>query len=102
MESSIYLKDNHFSGEIKVKKDKNNEIHVVESNLSKIISGRQNYIVLDSKSNILSKIKSVIFSMCFTSRYMGTDMYDNKVYEYDDEDFKTEYLWGIQNMYNIN
>jgi len=100
MEASIYLKDNHISGEIKVIKDKNHEIHVAESSISKLISGRHNNIILDSKEIIIENINSVLFSMCFSSRYIRTDMYDNKKYDTDD-DFKTEYLWGIQNMYNI-
>ena len=99
--ASIIITDNYLAGEIIVEKDKNNNIHVGESNISKIISGRRNTIVLDSCQTIIDQIKSVLIGMCFTSRFMGTDMYDNCIYSDYDVEFKSQYLYGIQNRYNI-
>tara|TARA_B110001469_G_C9619801_1_gene308785 strand:+ start:481 stop:1263 length:783 start_codon:yes stop_codon:yes gene_type:complete len=99
--ASIIIADKYLAGEIIVDKDKHNNIHVAESNISKIISGRRNTIVLDSCQSILSQIKSVLIGMCFTSRFIGTDMYDNCIYSDYDVEFKSQYLYGIQNIYNI-
>jgi len=98
--ASIIITDNYLAGEIIVEKDKHNNIQVAESNISKIISGRRNTLVLDSCQKIINQIKSVLIGMCFTSRFMGTDMYDNIIYN-DDPELKSEYLYGIQNRYNI-
>jgi hypothetical protein len=99
--ASILINDNHLIGEIIVENDIDNNIHVSESTISKVISGRRNTLVLDSCQKIISQIKSVLIGMCFTSRFMGTDMYDNCIYSDYDDEFKSEYLYGIQNRYNI-
>jgi len=99
--ASIIITDKYLAGEIIVEKDKHNNIQVSESNISKIISGRRNTLVLDSCQKIISQIKSVLIGLCFTSRFMGTDMYDNCIYSDYDDEFKSQYLYGIQNKYNI-
>ena len=96
--ASIIIKDKYLVGEILIKKD-NNKIDVIESNISKVISGRRNIITLNTVQKILDQIKCVLSGMCFTSRFIGTDMYDNIIY--DDIELKNEYIYGIQTIYYI-
>lgn len=100
--SSIYLSQNNLAGEIILEKKPNNDIMVAHSNISNIIANRHNEVInFSSYKEIIEKIQSIIFSMCFTSRYVGMDMFDNKMYNNYDKDFKQVYIYGIQNMYDV-
>jgi hypothetical protein len=100
--SSIFLSQNNLAGEIILEKKPNNEIMIGQSNISNIIAQRPNDIInFTSYEKIIEKIQSIIFSMCFTSRYVGMDMYDNKKYNTYGKDFKTIYIYGIQNIYDV-
>ena len=39
--------------------------------------------------------------MCFTSRYMGMDMYTNKKYDEKSKDFLNKYIYGIGTIYSV-
>ena len=100
--SSIFLSQDNLAGEIIIEKTPTDEIIVKQSNISKIIAQRSNDVInFNSYEEILQQIKSVIFSMCFTSRFVGMDMYDNKKYNEYDPDFNTIYIYGIQNIYDV-
>ena len=100
--ASIYLSQNNLLGEIILEKKSNNKIMIGHSNIANIIAKRpNNVIVFTSFKEIIEKIQSIIFSMSFTSRYLGMDMYDNKVYNTYDKDFKNVYIYGIQNIYDL-
>jgi hypothetical protein len=100
--SSIFLSQNNLVGEIILEKKPNNKIMVGHSNISNIIAQRPNEVIMfSSYEEIIEKIQSIIFSMCFTSRYVGMDMYDNKKYNEYDTDFNTIYIYGIQNIYDV-
>jgi len=100
--SSIYLSQNNLAGEIILEKKSNNKIMVGHSNISNIITKRTYDVInFTSYKEIIEKIQNIIFSMCFTSRCIGMDMYDHKVYNNYDTDFKQVYIYGIQNMYDV-
>lgn len=100
--SSIFISCDNLAGEIILEKNPTDEIIVKQSNISKIIAKRSNDVInFNSYEEIIHQIKSVIFSMCFTSRFMGMDMYDNKIYNEYHLDFKTIYIYGIQNIYDV-
>ena len=100
--SSIYLSQNNLLGEIILEKKNNNKIIVGHSNISNIIAQRPHEVInFSSYEDIIEKIQSIIFSMCFTSRYIGMDMYDNKKYNEYEKFFKNVYIYGIQNIYDI-
>ena len=101
--ASIYLSQNNLLGEIILEKKSNNKIMVAHSNIANIIAKRpNNVIVFTSFKEIIEKIQSIIFNMSFTSRYLGMDMYDNKIYNTYDKDFKNVYIYGIQNVYDLH
>ena len=100
--SSIFLSQNNLAGKIILEKKPNNEIMVGHSNISNIIADRTYEVInFTSYNEIIEKIQNIIFSMCFTSRYVGMDMYDNKIYNNYDKDFKQIYIYGIQNIYDV-
>jgi len=100
--SSIYLSQNNLAGKINLEKKPNNKIIVAHSNISNIITKSPNDVInFYSYEEIIEKIQSIISSMCFTSRYVGMDMYDNKIYNNYDTDFKQIYIYGIQNVYDV-
>jgi hypothetical protein len=100
--SSIFLSQNNLAGEIILEKKPNNKIMVGHSNISNIIAQRSTDVInFTSYEQIIEKIQSIIFSMCFTSRYIGMDMYDNKKYNEYEKDFKNIYIYGIQNIYDV-
>ena len=99
---SFYVSKDNICGKVIVEKNENNDIIVNESLISKIISGRP---VIEEKFNsskeIIDKIKDILIGMCFTSRYMGMDMYTNKLYEDNSKEFYNKYIYGIHNIYNV-
>ena len=100
--ASIYLSQNNLLGEIILEKKSNNKIMVAHSNIANIIAKRpNNVIIFTSFKEIIEKIQSIIFNLSFTSRYLGLDMYDNKIYNTYDKDFKNVYIYGIQNVYDL-
>jgi hypothetical protein len=100
--ASIYLSENNLAGEIILTKNPDNNITVAHSNVSNLIAKRTNEVIkFTSYKEIIEKIQSIIFSMCFTSRYLGMDMYDNKLYNTYDKDFKNVYIYGIQIIYDL-
>ena len=100
--SFIFLSQNNLVGEIILEKKHNNKIMVGRSNISNIITQRNTDVInFTSYEQIIEKIQNIIFSMCFTSRYIGMDMYDNKKYNEYEKDFKNIYIYGIQNLYDI-
>jgi hypothetical protein len=101
MSTSLIVEANNLAGKIILKKH-GNDIIVGESNISKIIANRDNDIITFSNSqDILNKIKGVIICLGFSSRYVGKDMYDNKVYNFNDTEFKEKYVYGIQDKYDV-
>jgi hypothetical protein len=101
MSSALIVEDNNLLGKIILKKH-GNDIIVGESNISKIIANRVDDIITFSNSqDILNKIKGVIICLGFSSRYVGKDMYDNKVYNFNDKEFNETYVYGIQDKYDI-
>jgi len=101
MSSSLIVSTDNLVGQIKLEKHDNNVI-VGESNISKVISNRDNdVIIFNSSETVINKIKEVLICVGFTSRYIGKDMYDNKLYNYRDDDFKQAYIYGIQDKYDI-
>ena len=100
--SSIFLSQNNLAGEIVLEKNSDNEIMIGHSNISRIMSKRPNDVIIFSDyKEIVDKIKNIIYSMCFTSRFVGMDMYDNKIYNSYHKDFKHKYIYGIQNLYDL-
>ena len=92
----------HLSGGIKVVKDNNkdNNIVVAESAISQFITQRENLpLTFMSKDSIIDKIQSVYYSLGFSSRFIGMDMFDNRVYSETDPEFKNKYLDGINSVY---
>ena len=98
---SFYVSKDNLCGQVIVEKN-DNDIIVKESLISKLIAGRpiiqENF---NSSQEILNKIKEVLLGMCFTSRYMGMDMYTNKIYGEQSDDFYNKYIYGIQNIYSL-
>lgn len=100
--ASIFVSQNNLAGEIILEKKNNNKIMVGHSNISNIIANRPNEIInFTSYKQIIEQIQGVIFNMCFTSRFLGMDMYDHKIYNNYDKDFKQAYIYGIQNLYDV-
>ena len=101
MSSSLIVSNDNLVGQIKLEKH-GDKVIVGESNISKVIANRDNDVITFSSSEtVINKIKEVLICVGFTSRYIGKDMYDNKLYNYRDDDFKQEYIYGIQDKYDI-
>ena len=101
MSASLILETEHLLGQIKIEKQ-DDKIIVGESNISKVIANRDNDIITFSSSEeVINKIKEVLICVGFTSRYIGKDMYDNKLYDYRDNNFKEKYVYGIQDKYDV-
>jgi len=101
MSASIIVETDYLAGQIKLEKHGDTVI-VGESNISKIITNRDNDIIIFNNSQeIIYKIKEVIVCLGFSSRYLGKDMYDNKLYDYKDSEFNERYINGIQDKYDI-
>jgi hypothetical protein len=101
MSSSLIVETDNIAGKIILEKH-GNDVIVAESNISKIIANRDNDIITFTNSqDILYKIKEVLICVGFTSRYVGKDMYDNKLYDYRDDAFNENYIYGIQDKYDI-
>ena len=99
---SIVVSHEHIAGEIILEKTPRNDIIVNESNISKIIRQHKHDIIeFSNHIEIVNKIRQIIGSMCFSSRYSGMDMYDHKKYDEYDYNFNTKYIWGIQSLYDI-
>ena len=97
--TSIIVSSDHLCGEIKLQK-KDNKINVFKSSISKIITNNYDSPkIFNSLDEIIETIKSVIDSMCFSSRFIGFDMYTNK--KYDDNEILSRYIYGIGNLYSI-
>ena len=98
---SIIVSNKNIVGEIILEKQ-NNEIIIKESNSIKIIRDTKNEISeFNSITEIINKIKGIISSMCFSSRFIGLDMYTNKTYEDNDPNFYTKYIYGIESIYYV-
>ena len=101
MSSSLIVSTDNLVGQIKLEKH-GDKVIVGESNISKVIANRDNDVITFSSSEtVINKIKEVLICVGFTSRYIDKDMYDNKLYNYRDDDFKQEYIYGIQDKYDI-
>ena len=99
---SFYVSKDNLCGQVIVEKNDNNDIIVKESLISKLIAGRpRNEEIFNSSQEIINKIKDILVGMCFTSRYMGMDMYTNKIYEEKSPDFYNKYIYGIHNIYSL-
>ena len=98
---SIVISQDHIAGEIILEKDHDNSIIVKESNISSIIrNNKPRLIEYTDYMEIVNKIKQIVGSMCFSSRYSGMDMYDNKYYDNYDPNFTSNYILGIESLYN--
>jgi len=101
MSSSLIVSTDNLVGQIKLEKN-GDKVIVGESNISKVIANRDNDIIIfNSRETVLDKLKEVLICVGFTSRYIGKDMYDNILYDYRDEAFKEEYIYGIQDKYDV-
>jgi len=101
MSASILVESDNLVGKIKLEKQ-DGKVIVGESNISKIITNRDNYpLIFNNSQEIIYKIKEVIVCLGFTSRYMGKDMYDNKLYNYNNVEFNEKYVYGIQDKYDV-
>lgn len=90
----------HISGEIKIQKN-NGKVNVIESATSQFITNRIKDYSLNSLEEIKECIESVLAGMCFTSRFIGKDMFTGEVYNENDKDLISIYLNGIQAIYDI-
>ena len=98
---SIVISQDHIAGEIILEKDHDNSIIIKESNISSIIrNNKPRLIEYTDYMEIVNKIKQIVGSMCFSSRYSGMDMYDNKYYDNYDPNFTSNYILGIESLYN--
>lgn len=96
----VAAKDINVSGMIKINKTNNDKIVVSESAISEKITCKQkSEIVFNSKEQIIDKIDTVYYGLCFTSLFIGVDMFDNKHYDENDDNFKTVYIPGINSVY---
>jgi hypothetical protein len=101
MSASLIVESDYLVGQIKLEKQ-DGKVIVGESNISKVIANRDNDIIIFNNSQeIIYKIKEVIVCLGFTSRYIGKDMYDNKLYDYRNDEFKEKYVYGIQDKYDV-
>jgi hypothetical protein len=101
MSASLIVSTDNLVGQIKLEKH-GAKVIVGESNISKVIANRDNDVIMFSSSDeVLDKLKEVLMCVGFTSRYVGKDMYDNKIYDYRDEAFKQAYIYGIQDKYDV-
>jgi hypothetical protein len=101
MSASLIVESDYLVGKIKLEKQ-DGKVIVGESNISKVITNRDNdVIIFNNSQEVISKIKETLICVGFTSRYVGKDMYDNKLYDYRDDDFKEIYIYGIQDKYDI-
>ena len=99
MSSSLIVSTDNLVGQIKLEKH-GDKVIVGESNISKVIANRDNDIIIfNSSETVIDKLKEVLICVGFTSRYIGKDMYDNILYDYRDEAFKEEYIYGIQDKH---
>ena len=93
MSASLFLENNNFCGQIKIEKNEDGVTVRESSNFSKLISGRDQKIPLDSLYNIIAVIKSVVGEMCFTSRFIDTDMFTKETYSEDNECLISKYIY---------
>ena len=101
MSASLIVSSDNLAGQIKLEKH-DGKVIVGESNISKVIANRDDDVILFNNSQeVISKIKETLICVGFTSRYVGKDMYDNKLYDYRDDDFKETYIYGIQDKYDV-
>jgi hypothetical protein len=101
MSASLIVCTDNLAGQIKLEKH-GAKVIVGESNISKVIANRDNDVIMFSSSDeVLDKLTEVLMCVGFTSRYIGKDMYDNKIYDYRDEAFKQAYIYGIQDKYDV-
>jgi hypothetical protein len=102
MSASIIVESDNLAGQIKLERQ-DGKVIVGESNISKILTNRNNDcpLIFNNSQEIINKIKEVMVCLGFTSRYMGKDMYDNKLYNYNNTEFNEKYVYGIQDKYDI-
>ena len=103
MSASLFISDNskHLGGEIQIKKTSEG-VTIRESNISRIISGRESKSPqFDSLENAIRAIKDVLGEMCFTSRFLGKDMFTKKTYSEDSDVIVSKYIYGIQSLYEF-
>ena len=101
MSASLIVSKDNLSGQIKLEKHEDNVI-VGESNISKVITNRDHDIITFNNSDtVINKIKEILICVGFTSRFIGRDMYDNKFYDYRNDEFNEAYIYGIQDKYDV-
>ena len=102
MSVSLNVCDNqkHISGEIKIEKN-NGKVKVIESPTSQLITNRFTEYPRSTLKEITDSIESVLAGLCFTSRFVGKDMFTGEFYNEYDNDLLNEYLYGIQALYDI-
>lgn len=99
---SIIVSNDNIAGEIIIEKQPGNDIIVNESNITRVIRNNKPTIIeFNNYNEIVNKIKQIIGSMCFSSRYSGMDMYDHKYYDNYDPNIINNYIYGIESLYNI-
>ena len=102
MSASLYVSDNskHLGGEIKVEKT-NGKVTVSESNISKMITGKvetpEHHGSLEA---LIESVEDVVSQMCFTSRYIGQDMFTKQKYAEDSDELISKYMDGIHAIYD--
>ena len=103
MSASLYVSDNskHLGGEIKLQKN-DGKVTVSESNISKVITGKVDPVgPRHTLEGLIESIEDVVAQMCFTSRYIGQDMFTKEKYPESCEDLVSRYMYGIQSIYEI-
>ena len=103
MSASLYVSDEskHLGGQIIVQKT-DGKVTVSESNISKMLTGKvdlpSHHTTLEG---LIESIEDVVAQMCFTSRFIGVDMFTKQKYPERSEDLISNYMDGIQSIYEI-
>ena len=103
MSASLYVSDEskHLGGQIIVQKT-DGKVTVSESNISKMLTGKVEPVgPKDTLEGLIESIEDVVAQMCFTSRFIGVDMFTKEKYPENSEDLVSNYMDGIQSIYEI-
>ena len=101
MSVSLTVSDNskHLGGQILVQKT-DGKVTVSESNISKMLTGKVDIPVqCTSLVKLIESVEDVVSQMCFTSRYIGVDMFTKEKYPEDSEELISRYMDGIRAIY---
>ena len=101
MSVSLTVSDSakHLGGQILVKKT-DGKVTVSESNISKILTGKVDTPVHHTTlDKLIESVEDVVAQMCFTSRYIGVDMFTKEKYSENSEELISRYMDGIRSIY---